>query len=72
MTDTTHLVYLQARLASEKARLADATAKAEREARTVWVAQLEREIDGELRFLGLSAVKVDEMSDDDLLADLMA
>ena len=40
MTDTTHLVYLQARLASEKARLADATAKAEREARPVWVLSL--------------------------------
>lgn len=72
MTDTTHLVSLQARLSSEKTRLASAKNDSEREARAAWVAQLEREIDGELRFLGMSAVKADDMSDDDLLADLMA
>jgi len=70
MTDTSHLVALHTNLCNSKARLA--TAKGSEIAiRTVWVAQLEKEIAGELAFLGLTSGTV-EMSDDDLLAELTA
>ena len=74
MTDTTHLTALISRLASEKAALARSTKQSEIDLRTVWVAQCQREINGEERFLGLPVTDWNEpeMSDDDLLAELMA
>ena len=65
MTD--HLEALYDRLARESARLAVAKSQPERALRSVWVDQIKREIDGELRFLG-----VKDMSDDELLAELSA
>jgi hypothetical protein len=67
----THLEALNLRLSNERARLATAKTSYERNQRAVWVAQIEREIAGEMAFLA----KVDdlpEMSDDELLAELMA
>lgn len=71
MTDLSHLVALKSHLANERVRLADAKSKNEIAQRTVWVRQLEKEIAGEEKFLGISAVECN-LSDDDLLAELMA
>lgn len=67
-----HLTALHINLSSERARLAAATSPKEIALRTVWVAQLEKEVAGEMAFLGMSAAPVAEMSDDDLLAELSA
>jgi hypothetical protein len=69
---TEHLVALQARLSNEKSRLNSARTKQERELRAVWVKQMEREIDGEMRFLGLPIGADVNMTDDELLAALAA
>lgn len=71
MQDTAHLVALQERLARERGRLAHAKTSAEKEQRQVWVAQMERELEGELKFLGLSSdATPTELDDDTLLAEL--
>ena len=67
MTDYTHLDALMRRLVEEKARLAKATKPAEIEVRKVWVAQIEKEIANEHKFLG-----VEDISDDELMAQLLA
>jgi hypothetical protein len=51
-------------------RLAAATSEKERQLRTVWVQQIEREIAGERKFLGLPPMPEIELSDDELLAEL--
>lgn len=70
--DFSHLNALQTRLSNEKARLAAAKTAKEIEARTAIVASCEREIAGEYKFLGIEPVKVDDISDDDLFAELNA
>ncbi|NYT42328.1 hypothetical protein HZY97_16265 [Sphingomonas sp. R-74633] len=66
-----HLNALEEGLVRERARLADASTEGERETRRVWVAQREREIAGERKYLGLpEADHLDDLSDDDLLAEL--
>jgi hypothetical protein len=74
MTDTTHLVALTTRLHNERRALAATKISAEIALRKVWVAQIEREINGEERFLGMTETdwNAPEMSDDDLLAELTA
>lgn len=74
MTDTAHLSVLINRLANERAALANAKTDQERALRTVWVAQCEREINGEEAFLGLPVTdySAPEMSDAELLAELAA
>lgn len=66
--NTEHLDALQLNLSHERARLHAATSPAEREMRSVWVAQLEREVAAERALLGLP--EPDDVSDDDLLRDL--
>ena len=70
--DTSHLQACIARLANERARLAAATDKNEIELRTVWVRQMEKEVSGEERFLGLPETDYNEpeMSIEDILAEL--
>lgn len=69
--DTSHLVALHEHLSRERARLATAKSDEERALRQVWVAQAERELEGELKFLGMDGgAEVAEISDDDLLAEL--
>ena len=74
MTDTSHLSALITRLNNERAALARATKPQEIELRSVWVRQCEKEINGEEAFLGLPMTdwSEPEMSNDDLLAELMA
>ena len=61
-----HLSALQLRLSNERIRLSQATNKGEIELRTVWVKQLEKEVEGEYKFLNKDNV----MSDDELLKEL--
>jgi len=72
MPDYIHLHALELGLSHEYARLRRARTPHERELRTVWIAQREREIAGERRFLGLPEVADVPMTDDELLAELMA
>ena len=70
--DITHLTALQTRLAHEHEYLAAAKSESEIALRKVWIAQVEREIAAEKVFLGLEEIAADEMSVEDLLAELMA
>jgi hypothetical protein len=86
MTDLSHLDALLARLTRENGRLQEAEralacaksatarkrADAEIEFRKREVASCGREIDAEYRFLGIEPVTLDDISDDDLLAELLA
>lgn len=69
--NTSHLNALKLNLSNEKSRLASSS-QAERELRAVYVSQLEKEIAGELAFLGLPAELSAPISDDELLAELLA
>jgi ABC-type Fe2+-enterobactin transport system substrate-binding protein len=68
---TSHLIALQNRLADEQGFLAIEKTAAGRDLRTVWIAQIEREIAAEKAFLGMEDVACD-MSDEDILAALAA
>ena len=71
--DLSHLHALETGLSHERERLAKARRPAEIEQRKVWVRGYEREIAHERAFLGLPAAdEVEAMSDDDLLAELLA
>jgi hypothetical protein len=65
-----HFSALQLRLSHEREYLARAKSEGERELRRVWIAQIEREIEGELTFLGRTAEPLEDISDDELLAAL--
>lgn len=66
-----HLSALQVRLSNERNYLAKAKTRQERELRTVWIAQIEKEIAREYEFLGKQEVETD-LTDDELLAALEA
>lgn len=72
--DTSHLVALMNGLSRERQRLANPRDEQDRALRTVWVRQLEKEINAEERFLGMTETDWNEpeMSADDLMAELMA
>lgn len=72
MTNNHHLAALRGRLFSERQRLASAKTDNERRLREVWIAQIEREIDGEIDFLEQEDEAISQMSDDELLAALEA
>lgn len=69
-----HLNALQVRLAHERGYLAAAKNDRARAFRTQQIAQVEKEISGEYKFLGIAQPSLDEilLSDDELLAELMA
>lgn len=64
----THIDYLHLGLSNERIRLANATSAKERAMRAVWVAQREREIVAEEKFLGI--LPAPPMSDDELFSAL--
>jgi hypothetical protein len=68
--DWSHLHALEEGLAREKTRLGFAKTKREKLFREVQVSQLEKEIKGEKLLLGLADLP--DMSDDELLAALIA
>ena len=59
-----HLLALTNNLNNEKARLANAKSQNEINLRTVWVSQLQKEVDAELGFVN------NDLTDDELLAEL--
>lgn len=65
----THLETLRLHLSNEKSRLSNATHKAEIAMRQIWISQLEKEIAGELKFLGISD-DLPELSDDEIFKSL--
>jgi hypothetical protein len=67
--DTTHLVALQVRLSHEREYLSNARTDNEKELRAVWIRQIEKEIEQEFIFLGMSPTMPD-ISDAELLAEL--
>lgn len=69
-SDTTHLDALELRLSHERVRLQNAKTEKERVYRTHTVAMAEKEIAGELLFLGKHAVELPEMTIDEILAEL--
>lgn len=71
-TDTSHLNALQLRLSHERSYLAAAKSDGERELRSVWIVQIEREIACELEHLGIASVEAEAMSDEELLRELGA
>lgn len=71
MTDTSHLDALRLRLSHERGYLAAAKTDRERELRAVWISQIEREIAAELDHLGKAAPVDADMTDDELLAELL-
>jgi hypothetical protein len=68
---TSHLSALRVRLSHKRDYLARAKSRNEVEARTVWIAQIEKEIAAEMKFLG-DVDPINSMSDDDLLRKLGA
>ena len=68
----THLDALRIRLSHERVRLSEAKSDKEKELRAVWVAQIEKEIAGEMKFLGISEVSDDvkKMTDEEILSEL--
>jgi len=68
--DTSHLSALRTRLSHERDYLARAKTQGERDLRTVWIAQIEREIEKETAFIGVTETELPAMTDDELLAAL--
>jgi len=68
-TDFSHLHSLEMRLEREREFLTHAKSPTETRARQVWISQTEKEIKCEREFLGLDSGP--EMTDDELLAELM-
>lgn len=64
-----HLNALQLRLSHEKTMLSKATAASEKALRSVWVNQIEKEIQGEYKFLNIVPFEC-SLSDDELLKEL--
>lgn len=65
----THLHALNLNLSNERIRLSNAKTNGEIQLRSIWIAQLEKEIAEEEIFLGINKL---DISDDDLLADLLS
>lgn len=73
MTDTPpHLNAIRLRRSHELSRLAHATSINECQLRAVWISQIDKEIADELKFLGIHEEPGEEMTDDELLAELTA
>jgi hypothetical protein len=69
--DTGHLTALHIRLSHERGYLAKAKSDTERELRTVWIAQIEKEIAAERAFLGMPpGDDAPELDDDALMREL--
>lgn len=62
-----HLSVLQLRLSNERIRLSQATNKDEIALRSVWVKQMEKEVQGEIEFLN----QCDDLTADELLKELL-
>ncbi len=68
--NTSHLDALNLRLSHERVHLSNAKTDNERQMRRVWIAQIEKEIESEKKFLNMSERNDTHMSDEDLLRAL--
>ena len=66
-----HIDALEFRLSNERQRLNRATKAQEISLRTVWCKQIEKEIADEYKRQGIVPAVVSDMSDDELLSQLM-
>ncbi len=66
----THLDFISLALSNERMRLTKATKPHEIALRTVWVAQLQREVDSVLAAMDKAPVQACDLSADELLAEL--
>ena len=66
-----HLNALELRLSNERNYLSNAKTEKEKSLRTVWIAQIEKEIKSEKEFLGLTQEDDVNLTDDELLAELL-
>ena len=68
----THLDALRIWLSHERVRLSEAKSDKEKELRAVWVAQIEKEIADEMKFLGIFKVsdELKKMTDEEILSEL--
>lgn len=76
MDDLMHLHSLELRLSNERMRLSEATSQSEKDLRSVWVKQLEKEIQGEIEFLASRGITVQkatikDFDVDELLKELL-
>ena len=76
MDDLMHLHSLELRLSNERMRLSEATSQSEKDLRSVWVKQLEKEIRGEIEFLASRGITVQkatikDFDVDELLKELL-
>jgi hypothetical protein len=69
--DTTHLVAIHERLCRERRRLAESKQSEEIALRSEWVRQNENELVAEPARLGMPLDALPEMSDDELLEELL-
>ena len=70
MPDESHLNALRLRLSNERIRLDNEKTESGKALRGVWVAQIEKEIEGEKRFLGIVETDESTLTDAELLAAL--
>lgn len=68
--DTSHLAAIHERLGHERDRLKNAKTDQERELRSVWVTQIEKELADEMRLLGMDPSVPADLSDDELAREL--
>ena len=69
--DTSHLVAIYERLERERARLKAATTSRDAEFRACQIAQAEKELEAEYRFLGMTpTAELPEVSDDEIFREL--
>lgn len=69
MDDLMHLHSLELRLSNERMRLSEATSQSEKDLRSVWVKQLEKEIQGEIEFLASKGITLQKATTKDFDAD---
>lgn len=72
MSNLSHLSALQVRLSNERVYLSNAKTEKEKVLRKVWISQIEKEIACEKKFTGVSEIEPVEMSDEELLSQLLA
>lgn len=65
-----HLNALELRLSNERNYLAKAKNKGEKQLRQAWITQIEKEIKAEHQLLGLTEEVEQDLTDDELLAEL--
>lgn len=70
--DLSHLNALQCRLSRSRIALSEAKTDDERAMRTIWLKQCEKEIAGEMAFLGIVATELPEMTVDELFNELQS